>query len=56
MSDVTTVICLDDYHANDRQGRKKTGLTALHVKEQNFDLMYEHVKSLKEGCLHVFTY
>jgi phosphoribulokinase len=49
VSDVTTVICLDDYHANDRQGRKKTGLTALHVKEQNFDLMYEHVKSLKEG-------
>jgi len=49
VSDVTTVICLDDYHANDRNGRKKTGLTALHVKEQNFDLMYEHIKSLKEG-------
>jgi phosphoribulokinase len=49
VSDVSTVICLDDYHANDRQGRKKTGLTALHVKEQNFDLMYEHVKALKEG-------
>lgn len=49
VSDMTTVICLDDYHANDRQGRKKTGLTALHVKEQNFDLMYEQIKALKEG-------
>ena len=49
MSDMTTVICLDDYHANDRAGRKKTGLTALNVKEQNFDLMYEHIKALKEG-------
>jgi phosphoribulokinase len=49
VSDKTTVICLDDYHANDRQGRKVSGLTALNVKEQNFDLMYEQVKSLKEG-------
>jgi phosphoribulokinase len=49
VSDKTTVICLDDYHANDRAGRKKTGLTALNVKEQNFDLMYDHIKSLKEG-------
>ena len=49
VSDMTTVICLDDYHANDRAGRKVSGLTALHVKEQNFDLMYEHVKALKEG-------
>jgi len=49
VSDVTTVICLDDYHLNDRQGRKVSGLTALHVKEQKFDLMYEHIKALKEG-------
>lgn len=49
VSDVTTVICLDDYHANDRNGRKVSGLTALHVKEQNFDLMYEHLKALKSG-------
>jgi Uridine kinase len=45
----TTVICLDDYHLNDRQGRKKTGLTALNTLENNFDLMYEQVKALKEG-------
>jgi phosphoribulokinase len=49
VSDKTTVICLDDYHANDRAGRKVSGLTALNVKEQNFDLMYDQIKSLKEG-------
>lgn len=49
VSDMTTVICLDDYHLNDRQGRKVSGLTALHVKEQRFDLMYEHIAALKAG-------
>lgn len=49
VSDLTTVICLDDYHLNDRNGRKKTGLTALDTRENNFDLMYEQVKALKEG-------
>lgn len=49
VSDMTTVICLDDYHLNDRAGRKVSGLTALNVKEQRFDLMYEHLKALKEG-------
>lgn len=49
VSDMTTVICLDDYHANDRAGRKVSGLTALHVKEQNFDLMAAHIKALKSG-------
>ena len=36
ISDTTTVLCLDDYHLNDRQGRKDSGLTALNLKEQNF--------------------
>jgi phosphoribulokinase len=49
VSDLTTVICLDDYHLNDRAGRKITKLTALHPKENNFDLMFEQVKALKEG-------
>ena len=49
VSDRTTVICLDDYHLNDRGGRKVSGLTALNIKEQKFDLMYEQIKSLKEG-------
>merc|ERR1712003_444325 len=45
----TTVICLDDYHLNDRGGRKESGLTALDSRENNFDLMYEQVKALKDG-------
>jgi len=49
VSDLTTVICLDDYHLNDRNGRKETGLTALNPLENNFDLMYEQIKALKEG-------
>jgi len=49
ISDSTTVLCLDDYHLNDRQGRKESGLTALNLKEQNFDLMYEQTKALMEG-------
>jgi phosphoribulokinase len=44
-----TVICLDDYHSLDRQGRKKAGVTALDPRANNFDLMYEQIKALKEG-------
>jgi len=49
VSDLTTVICLDDYHLNDREGRKVTKRTALDPEENNFDLMYEQVKALKNG-------
>merc|ERR1711906_35702 len=49
ISDTTTVLCLDDYHLNDREGRKKSGLTALNLAEQDFDLMFDQVKALKEG-------
>jgi len=49
VSDLTTVICLDDYHLNDRNGRKESGLTALDTRENNFDLMYEQVMALKNG-------
>ena len=31
--DLMTVICLDDYHLNDRAGRKVSGKTALHPEE-----------------------
>ncbi|MEB3160957.1 MAG: phosphoribulokinase [Synechocystis sp.] len=44
-----TVICLDDYHSLDRQGRKQAGVTALDPKANNFDLMYEQIKALKSG-------
>lgn len=49
VSDLTTVICLDDYHLNDRGGRKITGLTALNPLENNFDLMFEQMNALKSG-------
>jgi phosphoribulokinase len=44
-----TVICLDDYHSLDRKQRKEKGVTALNPKANNFDLMYEQIKALKEG-------
>ncbi|MGK7915306.1 MAG: phosphoribulokinase [Prochloraceae cyanobacterium] len=44
-----TVICLDDYHSLDRKGRKKAGVTALNPKANNFDLMAEQIKALKNG-------
>lgn len=44
-----TVICLDDYHSLDRKQRKEVGVTALNPKANNFDLMYEQIKSLKAG-------
>jgi len=47
--DLMTVICLDDYHLNDRQGRKDSGRTALHPDEQLFDLMAEHTQKIKNG-------
>lgn len=47
--DFVTVICLDDYHSLDRKQRKETGITALNPKANNFDLMYEQIKTLKGG-------
>jgi phosphoribulokinase len=47
--DFVTVICLDDYHSLDRKQRKETGITALSPKANNFDLMYEQMKALKQG-------
>lgn len=47
--DLMTVICLDDYHSLDRKQRKEVGVTALNPKANNFDLMYEQIKALKEG-------
>eukprot|EP00877_Chromochloris_zofingiensis_P003119 jgi/Chrzof1/12808/Cz07g08080.t1_PRK[v5.2] len=43
ISDMTTVICLDDYHCLDRKGRAEKGVTALAPEAQNFDLMYQQV-------------
>ena len=49
ISETTTVICLDDFHSLDRSGRKKKGVTALDPKANDFDLMYQQVKDLKQG-------
>merc|ERR1719502_1860956 len=49
VSDQTTVICLDDFHLNDRAGRKVTKLTALNPLENDFDTMYQQLKDLKDG-------
>jgi len=47
--DFVTVICLDDYHSLDRKQRKETGITALDPRANNFDLMYEQIRTLKSG-------
>ncbi|MGB3532999.1 MAG: phosphoribulokinase [Microcoleaceae cyanobacterium] len=47
--DFVTVICLDDYHSLDRKQRKETGITALDPRANNFDLMYEQIKTIKSG-------
>merc|ERR1712190_436177 len=49
IGDMMTVICLDDYHINDRAGRKATGLTALDTKENDFELMDAQMSALKAG-------
>ena len=49
LSDMTTVVCLDDYHCLDRFGRKEKGVTALDPKAQDFDLMYEQVKDVRDN-------
>ena len=45
ISDMTTVICLDDYHSLDRKGRSAAGVTALDPKAQHFDLMYNQARA-----------
>jgi len=54
VSDMTTVICLDDYHKYDREGRKGNdefpdGITALAADCQDWDKMAEDVTNLKNG-------
>ena len=54
VSDMTTVICLDDYHKYDREGRKSNaefpdGITALAADCQDWDKMAADVLDLKSG-------
>jgi phosphoribulokinase len=48
VGDMMTVVCLDDYHTNDRAGRKATGYTALDAKENDFALMGTQIEALKQ--------
>jgi len=47
--DFMTVICLDDFHTQDRKGRAAAKVTALDPEANNFELMYQMCKALKEG-------
>jgi phosphoribulokinase len=48
IGDLMTVVCLDDYHINDRAGRKATGLTALDATENDFALMGVQMEALRK--------
>lgn len=50
ISDMTTVICLDDYHALDRNGRKEAKVTALAPEAQNFELMAQQASMPSRGA------
>jgi phosphoribulokinase len=55
VSEMTTVICLDDYHKYDREGRKGNpefpdGITALAADCQDWDKMAADVLDLKAGA------
>lgn len=39
---------LDDYHKYGREERKRLGITPLNPKANDFKLMYEHIKKVKE--------
>merc|ERR1711972_1109811 len=49
IGDMLTVICLDDYHINDRAGRKATSLSALDARENDFALMGAQIEALRQG-------
>ncbi|NLD57675.1 MAG: phosphoribulokinase [Methanomicrobiales archaeon] len=48
-ADLVSTITLDDYHALDRKGRQREGITALHPKANRIDLLEEHLLKLKRG-------
>merc|ERR1719390_319949 len=56
ISDMTTVICLDDFHSNDRAGRKVSGLTALDPRENDFDNMLRCVKERKSVMKPIYNH
>jgi len=47
--DMVSTISLDDYHTLNREERRKTGVTPLSPKANNFSLLEDHVALLKQG-------
>ena len=48
VSDMSTVIFLNNYHLNDRKGRKVLGHTAPNTTKQQFDIVHKHADALKD--------
>lgn len=51
LSEMTTVICLDDFHSLDRSGRSREKVTALDPKAQDFALMKSQVSACVCVCV-----
>ncbi|HEX7127730.1 MAG TPA: phosphoribulokinase [Thermodesulfobacteriota bacterium] len=47
--DRVTHVCTDDYHSLDRKQRRALGITALHPRANNLDLMADHLRRLRAG-------
>lgn len=47
--DRVTDVCTDDYHCLDRKQRKALGVTALHPRANNLELMAEQTARLRRG-------
>ncbi len=47
--DRITNVCTDDYHCLDRKQRKALGITALHPRANNLELMARHAQMLRQG-------
>lgn len=48
-SEITTVVCVDDYHRYNREQRKQLGITALHPDCNYIDIMEQHIAALADG-------
>lgn len=55
--DLVKTICLDGYHKEDREARKKSGRLPLDPDANNLDLLQAHLRDLKQGqSIHVPIY
>lgn len=47
--DRITNVCTDDYHCLDRKQRRALGITALHPRANNLELMAQQMRMLRDG-------